>query len=144
MMSRTRRVRAARDGGDGFNDLGPLQREIVAIVWMLEEPTVNDVREHLASEGRELAYTTVLSALQKLEKAGWLTHRAEGRSYRYRVLKSRERERRRSLRRLLRQLFGGDRALLLQHLLADGEVTRPEARALTQLVREHARRTGHG
>ncbi len=129
-----------RDDARSFDDLGPLQREIVAAVWMLEEATVKDVRDDLTASGRDLAYTTVLSALQKLEKAGWLTHRADGRTYLYRAVRSREGERRRSLHRVLRQLFGGDRTLLLQQLLAEGEVSKEEAKSLARLVRDHPRR----
>ena len=129
-----------RDDTRSFDDLGPLQREIVAAVWMLEEATVKDVRDDLAASGRDLAYTTVLSALQKLEKAGWLTHRADGRTYLYRAVRSREGESRRSLHRVLRQLFGGDRTLLLQQLLAEGVVSKEEAKSLARLVRDHPRR----
>ncbi len=132
---------APDDDARSFDDLGPLQREIVAAVWVQEEATVKDVRDELADGGRDLAYTTVLSALQKLEKAGWLDHRAEGRTYLYRALRSRDGERRRSLHRMLRQLFGGDRGLLLQQLLADGEVSQEEARSLRRLVRDQTRRS---
>ncbi len=134
----------ARDDTRSFHDLGPLQREIIATVWMMEEATVKEVRDHLAAAGRDLVYTTVLSALQKLEKAGWLAHRADGRIYLYRVLRSREGERRRSLQYMLRQLFGGDRTLLLQQLLADGEVSKNEAKTLARLVREHSQEKDDG
>lgn len=139
-MASPNEPRRGRDGPRTFDDLGPLQREIIAAVWLRQEATVKDVRDALAAGGRDLAYTTVLSALQKLEKSGWLAHRPVGRTYLYRPLRSRQRERRRTLRRILRQLFGGDRTLLLQQLLADGEVSREEVRALEQLIRDHSRR----
>ena len=63
-------------------ELGTLQAAALEAVWALGEATVHQVRERLAGP-KPLAYTTVLTALQKLEKAGWLTHRAEGRSYVY-------------------------------------------------------------
>lgn len=143
-MRPRRQPAAERDEGRSFSDLGPLQRDIVATVWMMEEASVKDVRGHLAAEGRDLAYTTVLSALQKLEKAGWLAHRPSGRTYLYRVLRSRAGERRRSLQRLLRQLFGGDRTLLLQQLLAERHVSPEEAKALARLVRDHSRSKSNG
>jgi len=120
-----------------FANLGPLQREIATTVWMMGEATVKDVRDRLAADGRSLAYTTVLSAMQKLEKAGWLDHRADGRVYLYRVLRSRAGEGRRSLQNILRQLFGGNRTLLLQQLLADGALSKEEATTLTRLINDH-------
>lgn len=60
-----------------LDDLGELQKTVMEIVWTLGEASVNQVRAKLGR--RKLAYTTVLSVMQKLDKAGWLTHREEGR-----------------------------------------------------------------
>ena len=65
-----------------LDDLGDLQSAVMNAVWDLGEATVVQVRDRLAAD-KELAYTTVLSVLQKLEKAGWLKHRTDGRSYVY-------------------------------------------------------------
>ena len=77
--------------------LGALQKAIMEIVWETGGATVKAVRERLNRE-RDLAYTTVLSAMQKLEKLGWLTHRAEGRTHLYEPTHTRQQEGRRSLR----------------------------------------------
>ena len=63
-----------------LDELGSLQRQVMEILWERGEATVAGVRE---ATGDEAAYTTVLSVLQKLEKAGWVEHRAEGRTYVY-------------------------------------------------------------
>lgn len=123
--------------GKSFTDLGWLQREVMAVVWEFEEATVQQVRTRLGRR-RSRAYTTVLSAMQKLEKAGWLKHRTEGRAYVYRPSRSWERESRLSLRRLLHLVFRGDRRLLLQQLL-DAELTREELAELHALVRRRRR-----
>ena len=54
-----------------LDTLGPLQKAIMSVVWELGEATVRQVFERLG-KGRELAYTTILSSMHKLEKAGWL------------------------------------------------------------------------
>ncbi len=69
--------------------MGGLQKAVREAVWDLGEATVQQVRDRLGREPSP-AYTTVLSVMQKLEKAGWLTHRAEGRGYLYRPSRSRE------------------------------------------------------
>ena len=81
-----------------LDELGTLQRRVMEVLWDRQEATVHDVREALAEEERRPAYTTVLSVLQKLEKAGWVAHRREGRTYVYQAARSREQEGSTSLR----------------------------------------------
>ncbi len=107
-------------------------------VWETGGATAKAVRGRLARE-RELAYTTVLSAMQKLEKLGWLTHRVEGRTHVYEPTQSRQQEGRRSLRAFTRRVFGGDRLALLQHLLDDEELSSEEVRALQEMIERRKR-----
>ena len=54
--------------------LGPLETEILHIVWELGSATVKDVHERILSDpDRELAYTSVTTILQRLTQKGWLT-----------------------------------------------------------------------
>ncbi len=52
-----------------LHELGELQREILELLWQRGEASVRELLEGLQRE-RAPAYTTVLSVLQKLEKAG--------------------------------------------------------------------------
>ena len=52
----------------------------MSVLWKQGSATVAEVREHL---DEELAYTSVLSALQTLEDKGYVHHEPEGRAYRY-------------------------------------------------------------
>src|SRR5438034_1335417 len=104
-----------------LESLGELQRAVMDTVWEIGEATVGQVRERLGQR-KELAYTTVLSAMQKLEKLGWLTHRADGRTYIYQPTHSRDEEGSRSLRKFIDRVFHGDPLVLFQHLLEDREL----------------------
>lgn len=54
--------------------LGPLETEILKIIWELESVTVKDVHERiLADPDRELAYTSVTTILNRLTQKGWLS-----------------------------------------------------------------------
>src|ERR687885_859507 len=54
--------------------LGPLETEILKIVWELGCATVKDVHERiLADPDRELAYTSVTTVLRRLTHKGWLS-----------------------------------------------------------------------
>ena len=53
--------------------LGPLEAEILNIIWDLDSVTVKDVHERIISDpNRELAYTSVTTVLRRLTEKGWL------------------------------------------------------------------------
>ncbi len=116
-----------------LDNLGELQAAVMNVVWELGEATVGQVREKLAAD-RELAYTTVLSVLQKLEKAGWLKHRSDGRSYVYLPRKSRSDAGRSAVRQFTERMFGGDPLVLFEHLLDDSRLTSAELTELRKMI----------
>ncbi len=116
-----------------FDNLGELQAAAMNAVWDLGEATVGQVREKLASE-KELAYTTVLSVMQKLEKAGWLQHRTDGRTYVYLPRRSRTDAGRNALRQFTERMFGGDPLVLFEHLVDDERLTDSELAQLRKIL----------
>ena len=116
-----------------LDNLGELQSTVMNVVWDLGEATVGQVRQRLASH-RELAYTTVLSVMQKLEKGGWLKHRTGGRSYVYMPRRSRGDAGRNALRGFTERMFGGDRLVLFEHLLDDERLTAAELAELRKML----------
>jgi predicted transcriptional regulator len=53
--------------------LGPLEAEILNIIWELKTVTVKDVHQRiLTNPDRELAYTSVTTVLKRLTEKGWL------------------------------------------------------------------------
>lgn len=118
-----------------MDSLGPLQKAIMEVIWQKGEASVNDVLALMKPE-KNLAYTTVLSAMQKLEKAGWLGHREVGRTYAYFATHTRETEGNRALRRFITQVFHGDPLLLFQQLIADPELDKGDLEELKKMVQE--------
>lgn len=116
-----------------LDDLGALQKAIMETVWELGEATVGQVLEQIGRD-KALAYTTILSAMQKLEKRGWLRHREEGRAYIYLPTRSREEESKSSLRKFIASVFGGDPLVLFQHLLDDEELSAKDLAALKKMI----------
>jgi predicted transcriptional regulator len=71
--------------------LGPLETEILNIIWELGSATVKDVHERiLADPERELAYTSVTTVLRRLTQKGWLTCNKQDRAFSWQPLVSRE------------------------------------------------------
>jgi predicted transcriptional regulator len=62
------------------NSLGTLEREVMAVVWDRGETSVKDVGAGLSSS---VAYTTVMTTMDRLFKKGLLTRRKVGRAFVY-------------------------------------------------------------
>ncbi len=123
-----------------LDDLGELQRAVLEAVWKLGEANVHQVRDRLAQK-KQLAYTTVLSAMQKLEKAGWLRHRAEGKSYVYLPTQTRDQAGAGSVRQFLNSIFAGNAIALFQHLIREGNLSADELGELKHLIEQKERET---
>jgi predicted transcriptional regulator len=71
--------------------LGPLETEILHIVWELGSATVKDVHDRiLVDPDRELAYTSVTTVLRRLTEKGWLACDKQGRAFYWRPLITKE------------------------------------------------------
>ena len=71
--------------------LGPLEAEILNIIWELSSATVKDVHERILSDpDRELAYTSVATVLRRLTEKGWLKCDREGRTFYWQPMISRQ------------------------------------------------------
>jgi len=118
-----------------IDELGCLQRAVMEIVWELGQASVHQVREKLAPK-KKLAYTTVLTALQKLEKGGWLSHRCEGKSYIYTAAQTRQEAGARSVKAFLKRVFDGDAVLMFQHLIRESDLTEQELHQLKRMIEQ--------
>lgn len=69
--------------------LGELENAIMAVLWERTDPTsVRDVHEEL-QRGRTIAYTTVMTVLDRLAKKKLVTRALDGRAWLYRPAQSR-------------------------------------------------------
>ncbi|WP_432535498.1 BlaI/MecI/CopY family transcriptional regulator [Kineococcus arenarius] len=70
--------------------LGELERDVMDRLWSAGTPlTVREVHEQLAAH-RKIAYTTVMTVLDRLAKKGVVRQQREGRAFRYSPAASRE------------------------------------------------------
>lgn len=71
--------------------LGPLETEVLHIVWELGIVAVKDVHDRILSDPeRELAYTSVTTILQRLTQKGWLVCDRRNRIYTWKALVTKE------------------------------------------------------
>lgn len=109
-----RRGRAARDIPP------PLELECLRALWALGEANVRAVREELAPK-RPLAYTTVMTMLDRLARKQAVSRRKVGRSFVYTPLISREDIRQLAVRELVDTLFDGSRQSLAAYMAGESK-----------------------
>ncbi len=117
--------------------LSSRELDVLNVLWELGSATVTEVREEL---GDELAYTTVLTILRRLEEKGHVRHEPEGKAHRYVALVRREEAQDSALQRLTRKLFAGSPELLMSRLLRKGSLSEKQLRELRALVDERLKK----
>jgi predicted transcriptional regulator len=120
-------------------DLGPLEQRVLELLWRSSaERTVRDVQEGL---GGALAYTTVMTTLDRLYKKGLLARQRKGPAFSYSPLETREDFAAGLLRKGLDRLFGRGslRPLLASFVDAVSEHDRALLPELERLVRSKER-----
>jgi predicted transcriptional regulator len=102
----------------------PLELLCLNALWSLKEGNVKDVRQ-LVAQRRPLAYTTIMTVLDRLVRKGLLARRKVGRAFVYAPQMTRDVMRRTAVRELLDGFFDGSEPELLRFLA----VAAPEAAA---------------
>jgi len=90
--------------------LGPLEQELLSALWMRGSATV---REMIDAGGIDLAYTTVMTTLDRLYKKQLLNRSAEGRAFRYFPRYTQEELEKAAVGETIRQLLGSGEAAAL-------------------------------
>lgn len=111
----------------------PRELEVMSVLWRLGSATVSDVRDELREN---LAYTSVLSALQTLEEKGYVRHEPEGRAYRYFPAVEAERAGGSALARIRDAIFHGSAERMFAQLVSDRGLKKQELERMRRLLAE--------
>jgi predicted transcriptional regulator len=115
-------------------ELSPSELEVLKVLWEGGPATVREVMNDLRESGRELAYTTVLTFLSRLEAKGCVASDRSGVAYVYRSVVSRDHVTRSRLRGLVDQLFDGAAGPLVLQLVRQERLSASEVNELQRLV----------
>src|SRR5215472_4049572 len=115
------------------HQLGPLERRVLEALWARGHATVRELVENGVC--RDLAYTTVMTTLDRLFKKNLLTRTAEGRAFRYTPRFTREELHREVAGEAFRQLLKSSPASSLPLSYLVEIVTGQDARLLDDLQR---------
>lgn len=98
-----------------------LEMDCLKVLWSRTEASVADVR---AGMTRPLAYTTVMTVLDRMCAKGLVKRRKRGRAWSYTAVLDLEAARAEAVRRLVTNLFEADSRALLRYLLGEGAARR--------------------
>jgi BlaI family penicillinase repressor len=104
----------------------PLELLCLRALWSLGEGNVRDVQAVVA-QWRPLAYTTIMTVLDRLVRKGKLARRKVGRAFVYAPQVARDEMRRAAIRELLDGFFGGSVEELLRFLQASEQQVKAAA-----------------
>jgi len=117
-------------------ELSDAELEVLKALWDLGPTSVRDVMNHLHAQGRELAYTTVLTFLTRLKAKKYVTSKKSGQAFIYRAKVSREKVTGSRLSSLIEQLFDGASAPLVLHLVQSNKLNTDELGELRRLLND--------
>jgi BlaI family transcriptional regulator, penicillinase repressor len=120
-----------------------LEMQVLSVLWQRGASTVREVME-VMPDGKTRAYTTILSVMQVMEKKGLVSHDTEGNVHIYKAKISQQKVTGPLLRGLVRQVFGGSAATVLQHLLAEERISREELNEIKEIIARHEEEGGDG
>lgn len=117
-------------------ELTERELEIMRVFWEHGELTPQDVRDHLAEAGRDLAYTTVATLVRILLEKGFVQQTNDERPFRYQPARSFEEVSGNLVNDLLSRVFGGSTEKLLVSLLDRKKLSKKERETLQRMLDE--------
>jgi predicted transcriptional regulator len=120
-------------GRPAKNGLTRLELKIMQVIWRRGASTVNDVQSEMEPA---LAYTTVQTMMNILERKGKLQRELQGRAYVYSAKVSEEKAVGQSVRDVIDRMFGGSSEELVMSLLKSRQI---DAKRLAKLTERFSR-----
>ena len=117
--------------------LTKLELQIMQVVWRLGASTVSDVQHGLE---QQLAYTTVQTMLNILEKKGKLKRKLRGRSYEYSATVTEAKASGHAVRDLVDRMFGGSSEELVMSLIKSRQIDPERIAELSRQLDEEKER----
>jgi BlaI family transcriptional regulator, penicillinase repressor len=113
-----------------------LELQILKVLWERSPLAVREVRETLASAGRDLAHTSVITTLNIMVRKKYLCRRRDGKAYLYEPRIGREEASQRMLGDVLHRVFDGSAKALVLNLFDSNDFKADELKDLRRLVNQ--------
>jgi BlaI family transcriptional regulator, penicillinase repressor len=121
-------------------NLGERELDIMQALWRLGPATVADVQKVLNAEDKKLAYTTIQTMLNRLERKTLVARATGERVHRYRALLKEPRAADSALKSLAQRFFGGSIEALVTRLV-EQDLTEEQLERVQSLIDDHKQRS---
>lgn len=118
-----------------------LELQVLGVLWEQGPLSVRDLLP-LLPDGKERAYTTVLTVLQGMERKKLVTHRREGLTHIYRPLVTHEEVVQPVLKTMLNHLFSGNPAKVVQALMNATDISADDLKQIRKVINQAAKEAG--
>lgn len=115
------------------NTLTKLELQIMQVIWRIGAGNVSAVQEGLE---QRLAYTTVQTMLNILQRKGKLRRRLKGRSYEYSATVTEAKASGNAVRDLVDRMFGGSTEELVMSLIKNKQIDAEQIARLSRMLDE--------
>ena len=112
-----------------------LEMQILSVLWENGASTAREVLEAMP-DGKQRAYTSILSVMQVMEKKGLLKHTNRGVAHVYSPAVNRKKIIQPFMHKVVNEVFGGRPSAMMQALLAETPVSDDELAQIRKLLEQ--------
>lgn len=106
-------------------------------VWEKGSASVRDVMTHINSGKRKLAYTTIMTVMQRLKDKGWLAAHKEGRAFIYEPAVRPEEAEAKAVSKVVRELVSDHGDVAIAQFLKEMDEIPPDYLAQLEKLTKH-------
>ena len=121
-----------------MKELTRAEEEIMQVLWKLEKAFVKDVVDALPDP--KPAYNTVSTIIRILEKKGFVSHRAFGKTFEYFPQVARDEYKKTFLKSFMNRYFGSSLKEMVSFFASDRDISLEELEHIQQLLHDEIRR----
>lgn len=114
------------------NQLTKAEEEIMQIIWEIHPCLVRDIIDKLGDP--DIPHSTVSSVVRILERKGFLTHKAYGKTHEYYPAISKEEYAQQGVKSLLEKYFSGSPKQLVSFLVRSDDISLKELNDIMKII----------
>ncbi len=120
-----------------MKELTKAEEEVMQILWKKEKAFVNDIlREYKKTKP---AYSTISTIIRILEKKGFVSHQAYGKTYEYFPVVKKDEYRKQFLNNFLHKYFSNSSRSLVSHLVEEHKLDTQDLEDILALIKKEGK-----
>lgn len=118
-----------------LHQLTKAEEEVMQALWEIERGLVRDVMNELGTP--DLPHSTISSVVRILEKKGFVSHKAYGKTYEYFPIVSKEEYAQNGVQNLMEKYFGSSPKQLVSFLVKNKDINLKELNEIMKIIEDN-------